>query len=325
MTKKVSVIMPVFNVEDYLEESIKTVLSQSYTNFEFIIVDDGSTDGSAEIIDRYAKKDKRIVAIHQKNSGAAAARNTGLDNATGELVSFVDSDDRLRKDFIKALVESIISNNAQLAVCNFETFGVDNPPSVKVLKPGEVSREQAIKHCLGYNSFNGYVWNKIFVLNIIRDNAIRFEDGYFPNEDVLFVGKYIYFCKKVSILTDELYLYRQNNTGGNRGRFSGVKPYDPKCLNTLKATKSLREFYKDNDISKYCTLHDVRETGLILRSMVAGNYFGKEYSKLKKLIRKKALRFYFSSEANATQKFSVFLTAVSPKLELKVWKRLNKV
>ena len=322
--KLVSVIMPIYNVEDYLENSIESILNQKYTRFELILVDDGSKDKSPAIIDKFARIDDRVVVVHQANAGAAAARNKGINMAKGEYISFIDSDDLIEPEYLDKMVQGLESCSAELVVCKFEPFGVENPPKVKDIEAGVVNRDMAIAHCLGYNCFNGYVWNKLFCVSLLKNNSIYFEDGYFPNEDVLFVAKYIYHCSTVVILSDVLYHYRQNNTGGNRGRYSGNKEFDKKCLNSLKATASIAEYYKEQKVTDACKLHDIREAGIVLRSMAAGKYTGKEYRELVSFVRKNAWLFFKSNEASFSQKMSVILTVISPSLELMAWRKMNK-
>ena len=114
----VSVIIPVYNVESYLEEALDSVLNQSYDNLEIIIIDDGSTDSSGQICDNYEKKDERVYVIHQEHRGLSAARNTGLDIMTGEAVAFLDSDDAFNQDFIKVLADIMEKENVDVVVCN---------------------------------------------------------------------------------------------------------------------------------------------------------------------------------------------------------------
>lgn len=324
-TPKVTVIMPIYNVAKYLEKCISSVLKQTYNNFELFLVDDGSKDESPSIVDKFAEMDKRIVPIHQKNSGVDAARNVGLEKGTGKYVTFIDSDDWYDEKYLEKMVFTAEKYDCELVVCGFEPVGVDNPPKVKIISPGTVDRSEAMKHLLGYNSFNGYVWNKLFLMNTIRNNNIRFEDGYWACDDVLFAGNYIFYCKKVHVITDKLYYYRQNNTGANRVRYSGKVKFDKKWMKSFDVTRHFANIFNNSDITKACRLHEVREAGIILRSMAAGKYKGKEYKYLMNIVKKNSLMFFKSDEASYTQKLSVFLTRISPSLELKVWKLINKV
>ena len=116
--KLVSIIVPVYQVKEYVGECVESLRAQTYTNLEILLVDDGSTDGSGEICDEYVRSDNRIRVIHQKNRGLSAARNTGLDQAAGEYVAFVDSDDVVLPDFIETLYDLSGRYQADIAACD---------------------------------------------------------------------------------------------------------------------------------------------------------------------------------------------------------------
>ncbi|MGN0502900.1 MAG: glycosyltransferase family 2 protein [Ruminococcus sp.] len=119
---KVSIIVPVYYVEKYLPECIESLIHQTYNNIEIIFVDDGSTDSSGKICDKYAETDSRIKVIHQQNAGAANAKNTGLNNASGIYIIFMDSDDTVELVWIETLMKLIIENDADMAECSFDKF-----------------------------------------------------------------------------------------------------------------------------------------------------------------------------------------------------------
>lgn len=321
----VTIIIPIYNVAPYLEKCIQSVLDQTYENFECFLIDDGSKDDSPQIVDNFATLDARLIPVHQKNSGVDAARNVGLENGKGKYVAFIDSDDWYDKEYLEKLVKNVENNHYELVVCNFEPVGVDNPPKVKNIGEGVFNREEGMVHLLGYNTFNGYVWNKLFLMDIIKRNNLRFRDGYWACDDVLFAGDYLYYCNKVKVINDKLYNYRQNNAGANRVRYSGKVAFDKKWMSSFIVTKHFKELFKNEIVTKACIIHEVREASIVLRSMAAGGYKGEEYLHLRSIINKNSRDFYKSSEAGYTQKLSVVLTSISPKLELKVWKMINKV
>lgn len=320
----VSIVMPVYNVEAYLAECISSVLNQTYKNFELIVVDDGSPDKCPEIIDKFAAQDPRVVAIHQKNAGVDAARNNGIEAAKGKYIAFIDSDDGYEANYLEVLVENAESSDCQLVVCSFNPFGVDNPPKFKEIPEQECDRNQAVEYLLGYNSVNGYVWNKLFLHSIIQGHNLRFEDGYWACDDVLFAGSYLYYCKKIRIVNDRLYRYRQVANGANRVRYSGV-PFQKKWMSSFKVTARFKKLYSNPTVSHACILHEVREGGIVLRAMAAGHYKGEEYGKLLHHVRKYRSEFLKDKNSSYFQKLSVLLTSISPNLELKVWKFENKV
>ena len=125
MEKTVSVIVPIYNVEKYLERSVRSILKQSYDNLEVILVDDGSPDNCGNICDALAKEDKRIRVIHKENGGLSDARNAGLDIATGDYIVFVDSDDHISPDFIDILMKEVDENDADVAMCSYKETSAD--------------------------------------------------------------------------------------------------------------------------------------------------------------------------------------------------------
>lgn len=152
MNKLVTVIVPVYNVQNYIVRSIKSIVTQSYSNLEIILVDDGSTDKSGEICDTFAQKDERITVVHKKNGGQGSARNVALDRMTGEYVLFLDSDDFLEKECVKELVQLMEKHNLDVSVCNY--YFIDRYDK----KRGTFSRIS------GYQEYNGFevlqhMWN----------------------------------------------------------------------------------------------------------------------------------------------------------------------
>ena len=129
----VSMIIPVYGVEVYLGECLETVLNQTYKNLEIILIDDESPDRCPEICDQYAQKDERIKVIHQKNGGAANARNHGLDMATGEYICFIDSDDKIENNYVEKLLGAIKENKAEVVVCSFKQWYKDKTQDLSLI------------------------------------------------------------------------------------------------------------------------------------------------------------------------------------------------
>lgn len=206
----ISVIVPIYNVENYLENCINSILNQSYTDFELILVDDGSPDNCGKICDDYAKKDSRIKVIHKKNGGLSDARNIGIEAAKGEYISFIDSDDWIHKDFYLTLFNALSSSNSDIAICNFLKVSNDdikdkiiniNPP-VKTL-----SNLESLNDLYSDNYVNYIVaWNKLYKANLFKD--IRFPVGKI-HEDEFTTPKVLFESNKIAIITEELYYYRQ--------------------------------------------------------------------------------------------------------------------
>ena len=131
MNPLISLVIPVYNVEKYLDKCMESVLAQTYDNYEVILVDDGSTDNSGKMCDEYAERDSRVTVYHQKNSGVSVARNVGIENAKGEFISFIDSDDWVDESYLEKLVNAQIKYNADLTICEYTNVYADGRPNVR--------------------------------------------------------------------------------------------------------------------------------------------------------------------------------------------------
>ena len=206
----ISVIIPVFNVRPYLTKALESVIRQTYSHLEIIVVDDGSTDGSGDICDEFAARDERIKVIHQENRGLSNARNTGLDIINGEAVAFLDSDDSYHPDFIKTLAEAMDRVNADIAVCRCIVHDADKPnlyirkektwPSARA---GIYGRTEAL-WALADGKINASVWNKLYSSKL-WDN-IRFPDGH-NYEDIDIMFRVFDRCSSITVLDQLLYHY----------------------------------------------------------------------------------------------------------------------
>ena len=212
----VSVIIPVYNVLPFLKEALDSVVNQTYKDIEIIIVDDGSTDGSAAVCDEY-KKDPRIIVIHQKNQGLSIARNTGLDIAKGDYIAFLDSDDVLLPDMIQTMVEGIIKSNADIAVCGYNTiYSKGNISSRKtkkgngltILKEEMLSREEAMKRIT--DVLRPCAWNKLYKKEIW--DCLRFPANR-VFEDTWVLPQMLENANRIYLIPKKLILYRKRMGG----------------------------------------------------------------------------------------------------------------
>jgi len=206
---KISIIIPVYKVEKYLSRCLDSVLSQTYTDFEVILIDDCSPDSSGAICDEYAKKDKRIKVIHrEKNGGASAARNLGLETCKGKYISFVDSDDYIVPEYLGTLVNVLESNQADVAQCGF--YHVVNEVVEKneqVTFQENYTKEQAYGLLYGdgrNDVLNFLLWNKLFKKEKIQN--LRFVEGL-RCEDVIFISEVVMAVDKVVYKAIPLYYY----------------------------------------------------------------------------------------------------------------------
>ena len=207
MNDLISVIIPVYNVEAYLERCVDSVLSQTYKDLEIILVDDGSTDKSISICDAYAKKDQRIKVIHKENGGLSDARNAGLDMFNGNYVTFIDSDDWIEEDYIEYLHQLIVENQADLAVCDFNYIDEQGTLYNSPQNNGHVyiwNQKEALIKLLTGNKMETSAWAKLYKSSIFVENSIRYPYGRLF-EDIPVT--YVYILKSQSIVFGGRSLY----------------------------------------------------------------------------------------------------------------------
>ena len=238
----VSVIIPVYNVEKYLPQCLDSLLAQTYKNFEAVAVNDGSPDGSLRILEEYARKDSRIKVFTKENGGIADVRNYGIEHASGELVAYVDSDDALHPDYLKVLVSTLTTYDADIAAAGFVRYYEDNGRmDERIHGVGTVvmDREAALKDYLSPATLTSVnTWNKVYKKSLFTENGIKFPAGLIY-EDALTMHK-IYMCAKRVVYTDEpVYYYRQ--------RFGSIMnaKFDDRCLALKTIYPSVKKDLED--------------------------------------------------------------------------------
>lgn len=214
--EKISVIIPVYRVEAYLEKCILSVSAQSYPELEIILVDDGSPDNCGEICDRYALQDARIRVIHQKNRGLSGARNAGLDEASGSYILFVDSDDFIHSDMIRILYENMRETKADISVCGFLPVKDGEEVSFNTQEEQErkVFEGEEVMHCLQYrNLLTVVAWNKLYKRSLFEQ--LRYPEGKLQ-EDEFLIHHLLDICGRIVFTDRKLYYYLQR-TGSIMG------------------------------------------------------------------------------------------------------------
>ena len=208
MEHKVSIIVPVYGVEKYIEECVESLLVQSYPNLEIILIDDGGKDRSPQICDRYASQDTRIRVIHKPNGGAASARNAGLDAATGEYICFVDGDDLVAPDYVLHLLRTATENEADMATCGFYNLARTGAEVTECVETGSHTHKEYLLRFLKDWSCS-LLWNKIIRRDVIGD--IRMEEGH-KVDDEFFTYLVVMNCRKVAVTDTPLYYYRMRGS-----------------------------------------------------------------------------------------------------------------
>lgn len=241
----ISVIIPVYNVEQYLKDCINSVCNQTYTNLEIIVIDDGSTDNSGALCDEIAKTDSRIKVIHQENQGLSAARNTGLEVCIGEYISFIDSDDAIIPTMYETLLAPLVENNLGMIVCNFYKFSTaeelkdisSNPSPESDLT---IFTAESFFEKLYENKADFYVpfivaWNKLYSRELFAD--IRYPKGR-VHEDNFVICPLVTSAKRIGFIDTPLYAYRVRENSIMTSTFS-IKRLDKfdALAETLKYAK----------------------------------------------------------------------------------------
>lgn len=236
----ISIIVPIYNVEEYLPECIESLINQTYKNIEIILVDDGSKDNCGSICDEYAKKDNRIIVIHKENGGLSDARNKGIDISKGEYLTFVDSDDVVSTQFIEKLYKMILENNCEIAICDYIRFENEIPKDENIQVEVEtVSNLEILTRVYDENVKMIVAWNKIYKKELFEQ--IRYPVGKI-NEDQFTTYKVIYNANKIAVSNEKMYYYRSNPNSIMGSNFN------EKRLQVLEALEERMQFYKDKSL-----------------------------------------------------------------------------
>ena len=214
----VSIIMPAYNAEKTINKSINSIVNQIYKDFELIIINDGSEDGTQDIIDSWVKKDSRIKSYVIKNSGPANARSVGLNAANGKYIAFCDADDEMHEDMLQQM-ESKFDEDIDLVACCYDGKNENQKSNIKDI----LNRNEVIKLSLDCPAFGGYLWNKLFKREIIEKNHIRFNNDISFCEDLLFIIQYVVNINKAIYIDECLYKYCENVTSLTSQKFSWNK------------------------------------------------------------------------------------------------------
>ncbi|QDP85819.1 glycosyltransferase [Chryseobacterium sp. SNU WT5] len=253
MNDKISIIVPVYNVEKYLPQCMDSIIFQTYQNLEIILVDDGSTDSCPQICDDYALKDERVRVIHQKNTGVAVARNMGLGILTGDFVAFVDPDDILAPHFYENMLRCLIENNADIVECDFINFtseiDITLDLSSVAIREKIYDAEKALE-LLMKEEIKQMPWNKLLTAEICK--GVLFPAGK-KHEDDFWAYQIFGNAKKIIKRDEILYFYRQHNES-NMGR-----QYNLTRLDGLSAIENRIEYIQNHfpnletlAINKFC-------------------------------------------------------------------------
>ncbi len=309
----ISVIIPVYNVEQYLPRCLDSVLIQTYCNLEIILVDDGSKDRSGVICDEFATKDSRIKVFHQKNAGVSCARNVGLDIACGDYVGFIDSDDYIESDFYEVLVKNAVAHNADISYCGIklvepngsvhERFNTscrcEKRPSeiIKGFFFNEEIKEHMYSQC-----------NKIFKREVLA--GVRYKEGYALGEDILFVFETLGKCNMLCLEDRTMYHYLRRENSAMTSAFSD------KRMDYIKAAEDIVNICENNydyavaDAKHWAYIHKL----ITCRQLICNpEYYKKHVDKFNSMKKEllKGMREHFK-RLNRNRKMDFFLVCYFP-------------
>lgn len=308
---KVSIIVPVYNTGRYLPRCIESILSQSFTDFELLLIDDGSTDGSGVICDAYAEKDNRVRVFHKENGGVSSARNVGLDNAKGDWICFVDSDDELIPNGLQVMVEGL-SDEVNLVMAGFHEQK-EGQVLTDTRRLGKnnwiIDRKEALLY-MYYGEdmvYMGYICAKLFRRELIVDNNLEFNEDIVIKEDTLFVVNYLCLAEKPVYFTSVPVYHYLKVSSGAMGSLS--VSYNSKYLTSFDAVVEMNRLIqklpdlgkKLSDVAKY---EVVNRCYLIYGHMLQNNAVDEKIvAELKKrAIKEVGLGYYFGFQYNRNKR-----------------------
>lgn len=276
----ISVVIPIYNIKDYIDDCVSSILRQTYTNLEIFLVDDGSTDGCSFICDNYKLVDERIKVIHKKNGGLSDARNVAIDVCSGEYITFVDGDDIVSDNYIERLYGIMQKTGCEVSVCSHCNFFVkDSIDSTESEFFKVFNVDDAIKQILISGEFTTSAWGKLYATKLFKE--IRYPKGKIY-EDLPTTWRVFSIANKVVYTPSEDYYYRQNPTSIMNTKF-GKKNFDiidahKKVISGLEEIKPALVKYAKQRYGTYCTIQ-------LFRALLSGYPHYKELITLRKPIQ----------------------------------------
>lgn len=305
MQPLISIIVPVYNVEKYLNKCVESIVNQTYKNLEIILVDDGSTDNCPRICDEWAEKDSRIKVIHKQNGGVSSARNAGLDNAAGEYIAFVDSDDYIKNDMYEKLYNALMKYNADVSICNMFSYNrsLILYPEMFSKKPDILSLYLSDVLC------SPGIPGKLYKKSIIQ--SVRFDTSKKISEDYLFNYHVFKKAENAVAIKDELYCYFNRED-------SAVNNLDEDMINRWEVTKHILENEPLNESEYQILLNKyAHELLCILRELIKSKnkeLINRNFYKITDEIKFYSNQFYNTANIGRFAKLSVKLLCVNPYL-----------
>ena len=306
---KISIIVPIYNVQQFLNQCIESIVKQTYSNLEIILVDDGSPDGCSILCDEWEKSDQRIIVIHKKNGGLSDARNAGIKVATGDYIAFVDGDDFIELDMYKLLIMAINENNADIAVCGRYIYynSTNKVPKYVTSNVCVMSNSDAIHEFLVGKILEEAAWDKLYRREL-------FDNVLFPideiNEDLVVIPYILHNANKIVHVGVPLYNYRRNQESISKSMYNKKKNIVFDHLNTIEnfIENQYPEFLSDVKLLRgryaFSTLK-----GMVIDKNTMFNYKS-EYQEYLKMLRFVYKDMLFKGTYNTKQKVFIILLII---------------
>lgn len=312
--EKISIIVPVYNVEAYLERCVESILKQTYTNLEILLVNDGSTDKSGELCDKLALRDHRIRVIHKENGGLSDARNRGIDEASSNLIGFIDSDDYIDEDMYETLYRQMVASKADLSMCgHYDVYHQIPEKQVAEIKTWELMPEEAIKMVMEAKILSVTAVNKLYKKALFEQ--LRFRIGKIA-EDAFIMVDLIHQCSKIVATNEKKYYYVHRENSITTQKFS------LKFLNVIEAYEQNAKMISEN----YPDLYDVAIMRLnwayfyVLDRLLVDNDFKDKVleDRLISYLKKNKRSILMDSRFTRARKMSFLVLCLSRKLYLRI-------
>lgn len=274
MIPRFSIIIPVYNIERYINECVDSVLSQSYGNFEIILVDDGSTDKCPELCNEYERKDNRVKVIHKNNGGLSDARNAGMGVANGEYIMFIDGDDFIGDmNALKKINIKINEEKPDILVYGVKKMFEKTHNYIEGKKlQSNIIQKNVVESCIQENFFKACAWDKVIKHSVIKQNSLEFPKKMY-SEDITWCACLLKYCNRYSVLNENIYVYRQRN--GSITKSVGLK-------NIEDIVNQIDKFANENN-------------------EIVLNYLAYEYSVVLGLVKTKAIKVLPKEDRHAVE------------------------
>ena len=329
MNPIISIIVPIYNKDKYLDNCLKSISKQTILQYELILVNDGSTDGSPAICERYSELDDRIILINTEHMGVSHARNIGLKKKKGEYICFIDADDIVSEEYLHVLYDS--RKKYDCVCCNINITASEKSEdqrkiTIRKKQYSIISKEEAMKYVLTLSDKEifGSQCGKLFKNEIIKEYGVRFDEKSTYCEDILFVITYLNYCKtRIKWIDENIYYYINRTDGLSKSRYMGNNETAEGKLTEFETLKKCNKYIKKHrQLRKPFKTRIIKSAVATIREYeITGNKKSRKYKKLLSVIRKNSIGCMISPTVSVKNKLSIILCSISPYLETMIWKK----